>query len=168
MKKLVLLIACIGITTLNAQNPEISKQDKEFAESALMGNLMELKLSELASNKGFSPEVKDLASHMINDHKKNDEVLRQIATNKSIPMGVKLDDAHQKDYDMLSAKEGEDFDKSYAEYMVKEHKSAIDIYDKETKKGENTELRAFATNTLPSLNHHKDMAEETCKKLKKK
>ncbi len=169
MKKLILvLIACLGTSPIWAQHPEISDQDKQFAEAALDADLMELKLSEMAVNKGFSPEVKELAQHMIEDHKKADALLKEMAVAKSIPMSTKLDDAQQKEYDKLSDKAGEDFDKSYTDYMVSHHKKTIDLYEKETKKGENTELRAFATNTLPTLNHHRNLSQDLCSKLKKK
>jgi putative membrane protein len=168
MKRLVLLAACFGITLGRAQVQEVSKQDREFAEYAQMANLMEQKLSEMALRKGFSPEVKELAQHVIEDNKRADELLRVLAANRSITILTKLDDKHQKDYDKLSDKVGEDFDKCYTERMLKEHKDAADAYEKEAKKGENTELRAFATNALPNVIHHKNMSDETCKKLKKK
>ena len=168
MKKIFLMITCFGVIVLKAQNPEISKQDKEFAEFALNANVAELKFSELATTKGFSPEVKELAQHMLADHKKADDLLKKITTGKSIPSTNQLNEEQQKDYDKMKDMEGEAFDKAYTECMVKDHKKAIDNYEKETKKGENTELRAFAINTLPSLNHHKNLADETCKKIKKK
>jgi len=168
MKKTFLLIACFAMTTLQAQNPEISKQDREFAEFALNTNLVELKFSELATTKGFSPEVKNLAQQIITDHKKADDLLKQITAGKSVSAPTQLSEDQQKDYNKLKDMEGEAFDKAYTDCMVKDHKKAIDQYEKQTKKGNNTELRAFATNTLPSLNHHKNMADETCKKMKKK
>lgn len=168
MKKILLIVACLGLMKMQAQNPEISKQDKEFAESALKANMMELKFSELAVTKGFSPAVKELAQHMITDHKKADDLLRELVASKSITVPTELDADNEKDFKKLSDKEGEAFDKAYTEQMATSHKKVIDLYEKETKKGENTELRAFATNTLPSINHHKNMTEQTCKKLKKK
>lgn len=168
MKKILLIVACLGLMKMQAQNPEMSKQDKDFAESALKANMMELKFSELAVNKGFSPAVKEMAEHMITDHKKADNLLRQLVASKSITMPTQLDEENEKDFKKLSDKEGEEFDKCYTDKMASSHKEVIELYEKETKKGENTELRAFATNTLPSINHHKNMTEETCKKLKKK
>jgi len=153
---------------LQGQNPEISEQDREFAEKAMSNSLMKLKLAELATNKGFSKPVKDLATQILNDHKKADDVLREIATNKSIPIQNKLDDDQQKRYNTLADKVGEDFDRAYTDWVVDAHKDAISHYETETKKGENTELRAFATNALPSLVKHKNMAEQTCKKIRKK
>lgn len=167
MKKLFLLAACFTFTLGRAQVQEVSKQDKEFAEYAQMANLMEQKLSELAMRKGFSPEVKEFAQHVIEDNKRADELLRLLANQRSITILNKLDAEHQKEYDKLSDKVGEDFDKCYTDRMLKEHKEAVDAYEKQTKKGDNTELRAFATNALPNVIHHKNMADETCQKLKK-
>ena len=161
-------MACCSITMLQAQKPGVSEQDKKFTECALKDNLTALKFSELALQKGFSPEVKDLAEHVVADQKKSDDLLRKLATERSIPLVTEMDEAHQKDYKKLSDKEGEAFDMAYTECMAKDHKNTIDAYEKESKKGENTELTAFAINALPGLTHQKNMAEETCKKLKKK
>ena len=167
MKKILLLVACFGITLGHAQMQEISKQDKEFAEKAQMNNLMEQKLSEMAMRKGFAPEVKELAQHML-ANERGHNLLRELSTNKSIPVYNKLDDEHQKAYNEMDVKSGEEFDKAYTECMVKDHKDALDLYEKQAKKGENTELRAFAINSQPSLVSHRNLAEETCKKLKDK
>ena len=168
MKKIFLLITCFGFSILKAQNTGISKQDKEFAEYALNANITDLKFSEMAMNKGFSPEVKELAQHILTDQKNADDLLKKITAGKSIFTPTILDEEHQNNFTKLSDKEGEAFDKAYTECMLKSHKKTIDIYEKETKKGENTELRAFATNTLPSLNNYKNLADQTCKKLNKK
>lgn len=168
MKNTILAIAFSAVGVLQAQNPGISEQDREFVTCASMDNLMEMKLSEMGSNKGFSPEVKELATHMMNDHKKTDATLTQLASARSMTVATRLDEEREKDLKKLSDKEGEDFDMAFTEYVIKSHKKAIDAYEKEAKKGENTELRAFANNSLTGLNHHKNMADETCKKLKKK
>lgn len=168
MKKLFLATACFAFVALQAQNPGVSQQDREFVECASMDNLMEMKLSEMGSNKGFAPEVKELSSHMMGDHKKTDATLQQLASARSITVATQLDEEREKDLKKLSDKEGEAFDMAFTEYVIKSHKKAIDAYEKEAKKGENTELRAFANNSLTGLNHHKNMANETCKKLKSK
>lgn len=168
MKRLFVLIACFGFMALQAQNPGVSKQDRAFAEEALEANLWEMKLSQLAVNKGFAPEVKELAQRMAEDHKKADDLLRQLASERSITAPSQLTFKQQDDYKKMSDKEGEAFDKAYTECMLKDHKKTISLYEKETKKGENTELRAFATNALPALNLHRNLADETCKKLQHK
>jgi len=168
MKKIFLIVACFGLMKMQAQNAQVSIQDKEFTESALRANMMKVKFSELAVNKAFSPAVKELAQNMLNDHKKADDLLRQLAESKAITMPTQLDEDDEKEFKKLSDKEGEDFDKFYTDHTASEQNKIINLYEKQTKKGENTELRAFATNTLPSINHHKNITDQTCKKLKKK
>lgn len=168
MKRAFSYIACLICLGLRSQNPEVSKQDREFVACAAMDNLMEIRLSELAGRKGFSPEVKELAIHLSDDHKKTDALLKQLASARSLTVATELDEEHQKELKKLDDKEGEDFDKCFTDYIVKSHKKAIKEYEKEADKGDNTELRAFANNTLTSMNHHKNLADATCEKLKKK
>jgi putative membrane protein len=68
--------------------------------------------------------------------------------------------------DELSLKSGAEFDKAYADLMVKDHKEDVDEFKKESEKGNDPELRAWAGETLPTLEHHLKMAESNADALK--
>ena len=53
--------------------------DKTFADKAAAGGIAEVKLSKLAMDKGDSPEVKQFARKMVEDHTKAGVELKQIA-----------------------------------------------------------------------------------------
>jgi len=42
--------------------------------------------------------------------------------------------------------------------MVKDHQEAVDLFDEEAKSGQDPALKAFAAQTLPTLEHHLAMA----------
>lgn len=48
--------------------------------------------------------------------------------------------------------------------MVKEHKEAVDLYQKEAKSGKTEELKSFASETLPTLQEHLKMAQDIAQK----
>jgi len=89
-------------------------------------------------------------------------------------MGIKADDipaslpkASQKKYDELSKLNGEKFDKTYLGNLIDDHKKVIKFFEKESKSGDDSEFKTWATNTLPTLRHHLEMAQSTEKDLKK-
>jgi putative membrane protein len=67
----------------------------------------------------------------------------------------------QKTYDELAAKTGTEFDEAFAERIVKEHKDDIDHFKKEADKGNDPDLKAWASEKVPTLEHHLDVAKST-------
>ena len=74
----------------------------------------------------------------------------------------------QKKYDELAKLTGDKFDKKYLGTIIEAHKKSIKLFEKESKSGEDSELKSFATNTLPTLKHHLDMAQSVERELKNK
>jgi len=59
---------------------------------------------------------------------------------------------------MLSAKSGAAFDKAYADHMAKDHSKAVALFESASKSSD-PELAAFAQKTLPTLQEHKQLAD---------
>ncbi len=131
-----------------------SDQDKKFADAAARGGQMEVMMGKLAETNASNPAVKSLGAMMVTDHSKANEELKQIASALHYMLPSSLDTEKQKKYDDLKAKKGSDFDKAYADLMVKDHKEDIEEFKKEASKGTEPSLKSFAAKTLPTLEHH--------------
>jgi putative membrane protein len=46
---------------------------------------------------------------------------------------------------------------------VSAHKNAVSLFERYGKGGDNNELKGWATQTLPTLQHHLDMAQQLAK-----
>jgi putative membrane protein len=55
---------------------------------------------------------------------------------------------------MLDAKSGASFDKDYVNGQIKDHKDTIDLLKKEIATGQDPEAKAFASQTLPTVEAH--------------
>lgn len=135
------------------------EDDAQFAVNAAEGGMLEVKLAELAKEKAVSPAAKQLADHIAKDHKLANTELKALALKKNISLPDMLSEKYQSDYDDLSKKDGIEFDKAYAAYMVKDHKDDIDKFKTESEKGKDSEISAWALEKLPTLEHHLKMAE---------
>jgi len=143
------------------------KKDAKFAVNAADGGMLEVELGKLAESKGSSKVVKDFAKHLIADHSKANEELKALALSKSISLPEALSEKNQKKYDKLNEKSGAEFDKDFIDLMVSDHKDDIDLFEKEAEKGNDPELKSFASGKLPTLKHHLQMAEDAKAALKK-
>lgn len=58
----------------------------------------------------------------------------------------------------LSAMSGAEFDRAYMNMMVSDHNKDVAAFEKESTKGGDPDLKAFAAKTLPTLKEHQQMA----------
>ena len=147
-------------TTTAASAMADMKPDAEFAAAAADGGMLEVQLGKLATEKGVSSYVKKLGALMVKDHSKANEELKTLAKEKNITLPEILSEKCQKTLRDLTEKKGVDFDKAYADLMVSDHKEDIDDFKKESEKGNDTQLSAWAKNKIPVLEHHLLMAEQ--------
>jgi len=132
--------------------------DQAFVDKAAQGGLAEVKLSQLAMDKGQAAEVKQFARRMVEDHTKANVELKQIADKQNLVVPTRLDEKHQKAYDELSKLDGPRFDKEYMRTMVQDHDEATKLFKDQSQHGQNPELKSFAMKTLPTLEKHDDLA----------
>ncbi|MDP3180182.1 MAG: DUF4142 domain-containing protein, partial [Bacteroidota bacterium] len=86
------------------------------------------------------------------------------AKSKIVTLPTSSTNNAQDAYKKLNEKSGIDFDKAYADMMVSEHKDAIDIFDKASTDGNDSEIKNWATVSLPELRKHFDHSVECQKK----
>ena len=146
------------------------KADGEFAVAAADGGLLEVTLGKLAQTKSTTPAIQELGKTMELDHSKANDELKALSRQKNITLPDSLSEKSQRMVDDLTKKTGKDFDKDYADMMVDDHQKDIDTFRKESEKGNDGDLKAWATAKLPILAHHLEMAKlarETLKEEKK-
>ena len=93
---------------------------------------------------------------MIDDHTKANDELKTVAQGSNMNLPADIDAKHQAKYDKLSKLSGADFDKAYVKDMVMDHQEDVKEFQKESTKGKDEQVKAFATKTLPILQGHLD------------
>ena len=140
--------------------------DAEFVTAAASGGMLELELGKVASQKASAAEVKKFGDHMVTDHTKANNELKSLAGKKKWILPTKMSALHQASFDRISKLTGEDFDKEYMAQMVMDHEKTVAMFEQANQKAIDTDLKSFASKTLPSLRMHLDMARENNNKVK--
>jgi putative membrane protein len=78
-----------------------------------------------------------------------------------------VDAKDQAAYDRLSKLSGAEFDKAYMADMVSDHKTDVSEFRRESQRGTDPDVKAWAAKTLPTLEHHLQLAQSTDAKVKK-
>ncbi len=180
MKKIALNFAlCASLFTIascgnNSENDskEVAKEqneekfddtniegDTKFAVSAADGGMMEVELGKLALKNGSAPEVKQFAQMMIDDHTNANNELIALAQKKNITLPTTLSSDKQDKVNDMAKKTGHDFDVAYMDFMVDDHKEDIDDFKDEADKGNDADIKAWASGKVATLESHLQMAE---------
>jgi putative membrane protein len=135
----------------------IAKADRTFATKAAQAGTAEIADAKLALQNSSRQDVKDFAQHMVDDHTKAADQLKSIAGGEGISLPTAESSADQKNTDALTKLTGAAFDKRYIQSQRKAHKAAVALFSSESKNGKDSQLKGFATQTLPTLQDHLKM-----------
>ena len=131
---------------------------EEFTTRAALDGMLEVRLAEIAKEKGGAQMVA-LATRIASDHQKAHGELQNIATAKGISLPTALSEESQELVDRVSELSGTGFDAGLARVFVDEHRKAIALFERASAANLDPELTAFAVRTLPLLREHLQGAE---------
>src|SRR5262249_48933234 len=99
------------------------------------------------------------------DHSKANDQLKQVAQQKNVQLPTALDAKHKATVDRLSKLSGDAFDKAYMKEMLSDHKKDVAAFKKESTAGHDADVKQFASSTLPTLEDHLKLAQDTASKV---
>jgi putative membrane protein len=134
--------------------------DETFAKKAAEGGMAEVRLGQLAEERGSNPAVKNFGRRMVQDHSKAGNELKSTASKANVELPTEMGKSDQATYDRLSKLSGDAFDRAYARDMVRDHSKDVSEFQKEAKNGRDENIKNFAAQTLPTLQSHLDQARQ--------
>jgi putative membrane protein len=129
-----------------------------FMEKAIAGNLAEIKVGQLAQQKGASDGVRQFGTVLEQDHSKANQQAMSAASSMGVTPPAQPTPKEQAEYQKLASLSGSQFDKAFVAAMVKDHKKDIAEYKKEAQSA-NSPAASYAQQVLPDLNKHLRLAE---------
>jgi putative membrane protein len=127
--------------------------EAKFLMDAVRGDLAEVKLGELAQQKGQSEGVREFGQMLVEDHSKAMKQTAELAKEMNvIPPAQPTAEQTQK-HESLARLSGAEFDRQFAAEMVKGHQDEIAKYEKQAERGD-SEVAQLAEELLPTLEEH--------------
>ena len=105
-------------------------------------------ISQIAVSRATNPQVRECAQMLVSDHGPVNQELKTFAAAHSVDLSMKTVNTDKWQ------KKDDDFDKDYVAKMLSEHKETVNLFEKQSTKGDNPELKAWAAKTLPALQAH--------------
>ncbi|MFB6457907.1 DUF4142 domain-containing protein [Chitinophaga sp. Hz27] len=143
---------------INETVKPVDEKSSKFAVEAANGGMSEVAMGKLAQEKATNPRVKAFGTMMVNDHTKINDELKSLAATLNVTLPASINPEEQKHLDELAKKSGKDFDKEYIMMMVEDHDMDVKAFEEASQNLTNTDIKAFANNTLATLKVHQDSA----------
>jgi putative membrane protein len=140
-----------------ATSRKLSQKDVNFIQKAASGGAQEVENGKMAERQAKSAEVKTIAARIVADHTRINKELTSLAN----PKGVTFDTSAVKAQNLGAG----NFDALYLKWLELIHKADIAEFEKAARSADDSDLRAWASKTLPTLKQHLTMAESAEKKM---
>jgi putative membrane protein len=152
---------------------KLDKGLQESLEKIHATNQAELHMAQMGQQSAQSPQVKEFAQKVGDDHQRLDQKLTQtVQTLGATLEGKSFEkerDKSAKDMDKLQKKTGADFDKDFMDHMVKDHERTLKEMKgaaKDARKNNHTELAALLEQAQTGMQGHLDQAKQIRDSLK--
>ncbi len=154
---ILLAIAAVNVTSIaraEDKKSSLKASDEKFIKTAGAAGMAEVKIATLGTQKAERADVKELATTMVDDHTKVNAELSALAESKKVELSQVIDPKAADTFKDLEKESGSGFDKAFLNQLEKSHKDSIANFEEAEKDGEDAEVKAWASKTLPALKHH--------------
>ena len=150
---IALVAAGLLVSRANAATP-VATTDQGFILAAAQGGMTEVKLGELAAQKGTRDDVKEFGQMMVKDHMAINDDLKALAAQKGVALPDSLDAKHQAMVDKMAALTGSAFDDAYIADMIKAHQQDAKAFKAESAATKDADIKSFVDKSIPVVEAH--------------
>lgn len=152
----------LGFSAAQAENPpaEISASE-DYVNQAAIGDLFEIRSSEIALKKSRNDDIREFAQMMIEDHTEASSNLKVAVGEARVPVTLptELDEAKLEKIGQLEKAEGAELDRLYIQMQIEAHDEALALHRNYAENGELEPLRDIASDMASVVESHRDRLE---------
>ena len=145
-----------------------SSEDKaNFVVNAVSGNIAEVKLAQLATEKSNDNEIKEIAKMLESDHSAALSDLPSLASTKANSNPTDEPDKTKELIKDLSDDQPADFNKAWVKELMDKHEKTINDYEKALNDLKDDDIKAWINKVLPKIRTHHDRLMAINSRIKK-
>jgi putative membrane protein len=138
----------------------LSSADIIFIQTAARDGQSEIRMGQLAVQDGQTAALRDFGQLLITDHTRANQQLAQIAAQKGVAISTQPDWQQEQMALQLSNLSGKDFDSGLERQAIQDHENDIRLYQDAANNLQDPDIKTFAQQTLPMLQHHLAVARQ--------
>lgn len=153
-------LATVGVVgVISSVYAQLDKTDAQsFLEKAAEGQQIELSLGQLATQRGQNERVKEFGAQMAEEHKKASQQVEELAMKGGMKLSPGLSEERKEKVNRLSHLFGHAFDRAYLNYILEDHKTIIEEFQRRAKTMQDQDIKQWIASILPTLQTHQEKA----------
>jgi putative membrane protein len=137
----------------------LPQADVDFILNANSANITQIAMGHAAADKAANPGVHSLGDKVSASHRKADEALQLLASQKHVDLPARTDiDDHAELADLHARNRGGDFDSQYIQDVIDDTDRMIEMYQAARNESVDPDIRRYADIMLPALRENRDQA----------
>jgi putative membrane protein len=150
----------VTIANADEKKSSLNSADEKFIKRTGEAGTAEVKLATLGTQKAERADVKEFATMLVTDHTKVNEELAKLAQTKGVELSAVIAPNAAETFQGLEKESGKGFDKAFLAEMEKSHKASIAAFEDAEKSAADSEVKSWASKTLPTLKAHLSKIQE--------
>lgn len=139
-----------------AGSSQLQGQDATFLRKAIEADRMEIASAQAALDNAERSDTRNAARMILEDHQQSSQKLQALASRKGWTL-PSASDTPESDQALMSTSGSGSFDDRFMADQIRMHREAISLYRAQASSGSDPDLRQFARDQLPHLEHHLEM-----------
>jgi putative membrane protein len=133
--------------------------DKQFIQEVAAGNMMEIRLGQMAQQKATGSDVRRLADRLVTDFTKWQDRWTGMASRNGMPsFQPGMGDLHRQKVERLQKASKAQFDRVYVRTVIENLESMLPYFQKEGRAARSPQVRNLVEDELPTLQQNLAMA----------
>lgn len=147
--------------TAMTEQGKLDRHDHAFLKKAAEINLTEIQLGKIAEQHSSDPNIKKMAGALIKDHQEANKNLERLAASKGVTLPNEPSIWERRSISSLEKEQGDKLNKEFLSLNQKGHEKALALYEKESARTQDPDIKAWANKMVPSLREHLAVALKT-------
>ena len=128
--------------------------DSALIRRATTGNLLEVRLGELAEDRATNSAVKTFASRMVKDHGSMQKRWEELVGRSLLRIKPALGPAEESEVSRLSGLSGAAFDQAYMTTMIRNHENDVSTFQRLGPSAQSADVRNLASESVTAMQEH--------------
>lgn len=147
--------------TAMTEQGKLDRHDHAFLKKAAEINLTEIQIGKIAEQRSSDPNIKKLAGTIIKDHQEANKNLERLAASKGVTLPNEPSIWERRSISSFEKEQGDKFNKEFLSLNIKGHEKAVALFEKESARTQDPDIKAWAQKMVPSLKEHLAVAQSS-------
>jgi putative membrane protein len=133
-------------------------KDRKYIVNVDNHHMMEIRLGQIAEERGRDESVKEFGRRMARDHTELRKQWLTMISNSGMKFKSGMGPKHREKLDYLQQFSGREFDREYMTLMTKHHRGYVSYFSKEGRAANYSGVRRAVNRAIPMLQQHFQLA----------